>query len=208
MKKLVVLISVFAIISLSCQKNIENTSQACCSKENSPMPPALSGISVCETSVYGLPGKWTDQNNNQAALNNLEGKVQVVAMIFTHCGYACPRTIDNMKAIASRLPANEKDNVGFVLVSFDPERDSPQQLKAYAITKQLDSHWTLLHGSADQIRELSLLLDLQYDQQPDGNFSHSNAITILDKQGIIVKRLEGLTINPAEAATAITTLAN
>src|SRR5690242_3384599 len=204
MKKLVVLMSVFAIISLSCQKNIENTSQVCCAKENSPVAPVLSGS---ETSVYGLPGKWTDQNNNLAPLNSLEGKVQVVAMIFTHCGYACPRTIDNMKAIASRLPANEKDKVGFVLISFDPERDSPQQLKAYAIAKQLDNHWTLLHGSADQIRELSLLLDLQYNQQPDGNFSHSNAITVLDKQGIIVKRLEGLTINPAEVATAITALA-
>lgn len=206
MKKLVVLIPVFAITFLSCQKNIENASQVCCAKENHSIAPDRSGKSIHEASVYDLPGTWTDQNNDQASLESLKGKVQVVAMIFTHCGYACPRTIDNMKAIASRLPANEKDKVGFVLISFDPDRDSPQQLKAYAIAKQLDNHWTLLHGSEDQIRELSLLLDLQYDQQPDGNFSHSNAITVLDKQGVIVKRLEGLTINPAEAATAITAL--
>ncbi len=207
MKKLIVLMSVFAIALLSCQKNMENTSQVCCAKENHSIAPGLAGKSIHEASVYDLPGTWTDQNNNQASLESLNGKVQVVAMIYTHCGYACPRIIDNMKAIASRLPANEKDKVGFVLITFDPERDSPQQLKAYATVKQLDNHWTLLQGSPDQIRELSMLLDLQYAQQPDGNFSHSNAITVLDKQGIIVKRIEGLTINPAEAATAITALA-
>lgn len=125
-------------------------------------------------------------------LQQLSGKVQLVAMIFTHCGYTCPKMVDNMKKIEKELPKNLKDKVAFALITFDTERDTPEQLNQYANLKHLDQSWTLLHGESNQVRILSMLLQLQYNQLPDGKFNHSNIITILDEKGIIAEQLEGL----------------
>jgi hypothetical protein len=42
----------------------------------------------------------------------------------------------------------------------------------------------VLHGSDDAVRTLSVLLNVQYEKDADGNFSHSNLISVLDQQGI------------------------
>jgi protein SCO1/2 len=144
------------------------------------------------TSIYQLPGLWTDQHDRRLELGRLKGKVQVMAMIFTHCGYACPRIVQDMKAIQDSLPDAEKNNVGFVLVSFDTQRDDPAQLQRFAEQQALDGHWILLHGSSRQVRELSMLLDIKYRQTGDNGFTHSNSILILDNQGTVRTSLDGL----------------
>lgn len=143
-------------------------------------------------SLYQLPGKWVSQDNRVISLSALQGKTVVAAMIFTHCGYACPRMVDNMRAIEDHLSGQVKTNTIFLLVSFDTERDTTRQLKSFASVKQLDDHWLLLHGAPDQVRELSMLLNIQYEKLPGGNFNHSNMITILDRRGVIIKQEKGL----------------
>jgi protein SCO1/2 len=164
---------------------------SCCAKDNAKF--ALSSNPQADnSSIYQLAGQWEDQNARPLNLTQLKGKVQLMAMIFTHCGYACPRIVDDMKAIEASIPPSEKDSVGYVLVSFDSQRDDPQQLRRFAVEKQLGEHWTLLHGNPDQVRALSMLLNVKYQKLPDGNFSHSNSIIILDKQGTVRQSLDGL----------------
>jgi protein SCO1/2 len=114
--------------------------------------------------VYQLTGSWTDQHEKQLTLNKLQGHPQIVAMIFTHCAAVCPRVVEEMKAIRDSLPAPVKKEVGAVLVSFDPDRDTPAQLRSYAVQRQLDDHWELLQGSNDQVRELSMVLNVKYQK--------------------------------------------
>jgi protein SCO1/2 len=113
-----------------------------------------------------------------------------------------------MKAIRDSLPANLKNEVGGVLVSFDPERDTPEQLKSYAAQRQLDSHWELLKGSADQVRELSMVLNVRYQKLTGGNFSHTGNIYILDKNGNIVQSVDGLGGNIQSAVSTLNRLAS
>lgn len=189
-----------SVILFSCSKNDlhENKGNADAEKET-----VVQKESIAQNSLYQVSGEWTNQNGKKISLDQLAGKVQVTAMIFTHCGYACPKMVDNMKAIEEKLPNNLKNKVDFLLISFDARNDTSARLKQYASQKQLDNNWTLLHGSAEQIRMMSMLLQIQYSPLQGGGFTHSNAITILDQHGDISDRIEGLDINVGQLVNAI-----
>lgn len=158
-------------------------------------------------SIFNLKDTFLTQDGAAVTLASLAGKPTVVAMIFTNCGYACPRITDDMKGIEDQLKPNEK-GVNFLLVSFDIIRDIPTQLKAYAQEKELDGNWTLLHGSEDATRTVSVLLNVQYQKDADGNFSHSNIISVLDKNGVPRFHKEGLEANHLETIAQIKSLMN
>ena len=130
-------------------------------------------------------------------------------MVFTHCTYACPTLTKDMKAIAAQLKSNgiKEEEIQYALVSFDTERDNPARLTAFAAEMGLDKSWTLLTGKEDAVRQLSVLLNIQYEKAPDGNFSHSNVITVLDKEGRIATQLEGLEAGNTETVAVIQQLA-
>lgn len=186
------MVLMMSLLLMACNRKPATTVLSCCAKDHAvaaavPYDPLSAG-----RSIYQSPEKWTDAHNRPVKLSDLKGKVQVVAMIFTHCGYACPRLVQDIKAIADSLPAAAQREVGFVLVSLDPERDDPAQLERFMLQEGLDDRWELLHGSPDQVRELSMLLNVKYQKLPDGNFAHSNAIFILDKAGDVVQSMDGL----------------
>ncbi|HEX5551989.1 MAG TPA: SCO family protein [Chitinophagaceae bacterium] len=158
-----------------------------------------------ENSLYQIGGTWINQDGNPVKLQKLSGKVQVVAMIFTSCGYACPKIVHNMKEIERQLPASVRKETNFLLISFDSKTDTPERLKQYADQRMLGSNWTLLHGTPDEVRLMSMLLNVQYIPLQGGGFNHSNIITILDETGSIYKRIEGLDISVTQAVKEIET---
>ena len=173
---------------MSCHRKPSLTRISCCPADNAAALTATAPDP--NASVYQLPGTWTDQHNRTRQLKDLKGKTQIVAMIFTHCAYACPRIVQDMKNLGSSLPKVENEPTGFVLVSFDSQRDDPAQLARFAKQEGLDDRWTLLHGSSTQIRELSMLLNVKYQDAGNGNFIHSNSIRILDGDGVIERSIE------------------
>lgn len=155
-------------------------------------------------SVYHAESEWTDQHGRTRALGSLAGRVQVVAMVYTNCAYACPRIMLDMKRIEAELGREYAGEVGFVVVSIDPERDTPEKLAEFAEGSRLDpARWTLLHGSSGDIRELAVLLGVQYRQTAPGEWVHSNLITVLDRDGVIVHRQLGLGTDPTETLDEI-----
>ena len=93
--------------------------------------------------------------------------------------------------------------VNFVLVSFDTKRDNPTRLKLFAHEMGLNTNWILLHGSEETVRTLSVLLHVQYEEDAEGNFSHSNLISVLDKYGVLQYQKEGLEADHSETITTI-----
>lgn len=160
---------------------------------------------TAEGSVYVLGGAWSDQHGGELTLAELAGRPRVVAMVYTHCSFACPRIIAQMKRIEAAFagaPAGESP--GFVLVSIDPERDTPERLATFAESSRLDpGSWTLLNGSDAQILELSVLLGVKYRATGDGEFAHSNVLTVLDAEGAVVERVEGLGAEVGPAVEAL-----
>lgn len=153
-------------------------------------------------SLYAINADFQNQDNETVKLQSLKGKPVVVGMIFTHCGYACPKLTADIQSIESKL-GKHKNDVHYLLVSFDVERDKPERLKAFAKSHGLDNNFTLLHGDEDAVRMLSVLLNVQYEKDADGNFSHSNLISVLDAHGNLVFRKDGLDADHAETIKII-----
>jgi protein SCO1/2 len=151
-------------------------------------------VSIAEStvSIYDLDSNWTNQRNEVVNLRELAGKPRVVCMFFSHCAYACPRITADMQSIEARLSEEQRTAVGFVMVSFDVARDTPDQLATFAATKELPDSWQLLHGGNDETRELAAALGVRYRQEDDGNFAHANIIALLDAHGTIIHQHEGL----------------
>lgn len=169
--------------------------------DGSELPPGA----FTKTSLYQLESIWTTAFEQHMQLGDLHGKTRVVVMHYTSCEYACPILMGQVKTIANALPPGVKNRVGFVTVTFDPERDTPKVLKAFSEKMNLEPpDWTLLHGAPDDVLELAVLFGVKYKKDNQGGFSHSNLITVLNKAGEIVHRHVGLHRPIAETIAAIT----
>jgi len=124
-------------------------------------------------------------------------------MFFASCGYACPLTVTDLLAIQGRVPAELRAKTAFVLVSFDVARDTTAVLAKYRAERALDGQWTLLRGDDNAVRELAALLGVKFKQEADGSFSHSNLVTILNREGEVVHQRVGLKGGLDEAASAL-----
>ncbi len=179
------LVTVFA----ACSQNPDATAKKI--NDSTNVTSAVNTAAIPEESIFQLKDSFQTQDGKLFTLDMLQGKPTVVGMIFTHCTYACPRLTADIEQIAKSLNV-DKDKVNFVLVSFDAARDTSARLKEYANTMHLDKDWTLLHGSEDAVRTLSVLLGVQFEKDANGDFSHSNLISLLDKQGVFEYQKEGL----------------
>jgi len=129
----------------------------------------------------------------KAADAGSEAEKKVVAMFFARCQLARPIIVNDMKRIEAALPAEISAGIGFTLVSFDARRDTPSALAEYRRTRDLPAkRWTLMCGRPDDVLELAALLGVRFEENADGQFAHSNVITILNAQGEIVHQQIGL----------------
>ncbi|KTB73572.1 copper-binding protein [Pseudomonas sp. ICMP 3272] len=73
----------------------------------------------------------SDQNGATVALDDLKGKWTLMFFGYTFCPDICPTTLAQIKQIRTELPEKVVERMRVVLVSVDPDRDTPQQLKQY-----------------------------------------------------------------------------
>ncbi len=173
-----------------------------------PLPPccrpALPAGKPTDKSLYLLDSKWTSDVNREIRLGVLRGRPQIVAMFFTHCEFACPILVSELKAIEAKLAPEVLAKVDFLLVSIDTARDTPAELAAFREKRQLAcERWTLLRGGADDVRELAALLGVNYVEDSRGQFAHSNIITLLNSEGEVAFQHAGLKQDPALLIAAI-----
>jgi protein SCO1 len=146
---------------------------------------------LTDHSVYHLESEWWNQHGETQSLEALAGRVQVVSMVYTHCAYTCPRILTDMKRLQGQI--DDPAGLGFVLVSIDPERDTPDRLRHFAQSTRLEpEQWTLLSGSDGDILEFATLLGIKFRREGESDFAHSNTMLVLDPAGEIVYRQPGL----------------
>lgn len=152
----------------------------------------LPGDALPGLSLYQLEGAWSTASGASQELSALRGAPVLLLLFYGSCDSACPVLVHDLERIAAQLgPASE---VRFALVSFDPERDTPERLAAFASAHRLElPRWTLLHGPEDQVRELAAAVGVRYRPSGDGQFSHTMRIVLLDRSGVPVAHWDGLT---------------
>lgn len=146
-----------------------------------------------DNSIYALSAVWNNAPGDRVQLSSLAGRVQVMAMVYTNCHSTCPLIIAELKRIEASLKDVQRGGVAFVLVSLDPERDTPTQLSAWAASLGLDpAHWTLLSSNESATRELAAALNVRYQAQSNGEFAHTNGLAVLDRRGNLIHQQLGL----------------
>lgn len=159
---------------------------------------------ISETSIFNLTSKWNTEEGNVIELKDLKGKTLVMVMIYTTCKAACPRLVADMRNIEAKIPDKFIDDINFIMVSIDPETDTPKRLKAFAIENFMDDkQWTFLQGEISDVREFANVLAVKYKQISPMDFSHSNFISVFNPEGELVHQQEGLGVDNKETIAKI-----
>lgn len=157
-----------------------------------PVAQSAPRVAASDFSVHDLESPWTDQAGQVRTLRSLAGRPRVMALVYTHCAHTCPAILAEFKRLEASLPT-DANAPGFVLVSLDPARDTPARLAEFAASARLDpARWTLLTADDESVRDLAALLRIRYRPEAHGEYSHANAYLVLDAEGRIVHRQEGL----------------
>jgi protein SCO1 len=142
-------------------------------------------------SVYQLNIKLQDQNGQTLPWSANKGRVRIVTMFYSSCPHTCPLTIESIKLLESHLHALSRERLEVDLISLDPDRDTPEKLKASAKSRNVDElRWHLYRTNAASVRQIAGLLGVQYRQLPDGEFNHSSILVLLDSKGRILAKSE------------------
>ncbi|WP_341836183.1 SCO family protein [Chitinophaga pollutisoli] len=169
-----------------------------CTRRESPAPQDSGG------SIFHLTSEWKTEEGNTIRLKDLQGKTLVMVMIYTTCKASCPRLVADMLAIRQKVPTQLAGKVQYVLVSIDPEHDTPERLKAFAVGKEMDGEeWTFLQGDTESVRAFANVLAVKYKEISPMDFSHSNIISVFNPAGDLVHQMEGLGVNNKATISAI-----
>lgn len=158
------------------------------------------------TSLFHLEQTWTSDAGKPVPLTALAGTPTVIALVYTTCQGACPMIVSDMLRIDAALSEPQKKKVRFVLFSFDPARDTAARLREYRRERGLDERWSLLRATDVDARELAEVLGVKYARLPNGDFQHSNLVSIVDADGVVRKQVEGLGTADQTAVTELVRL--
>jgi protein SCO1/2 len=145
-------------------------------------------------SLYDLKTNWRDTENNKTDVSIAKGSYTIIAMVYTGCAHACPMTISKIKEIEKDFSKDKFTDLKIVLASFDVKNDRPAKLKKYQTERKLNpEQWKFLSSETeDDARKLAVTLGISYKDIGDGDFSHSNLITLLDPNGKILASINSL----------------
>ena len=131
-----------------------------------------------------------DNRNRIVPLRSAVGEKPwtVVALLYTQCTTLCLLTASGESWLQANLRAKGLDaHVGLLTISFDPARDTPEALAAYARrVKAKPGQWTI--ATVASHRDLDRLLDafgIVVLPGEDGELIHNAALFLVDREGRI-----------------------
>ena len=134
---------------------------------------------------YAKDFALSDQNGKTRSIKDFAGKVVVVFFGFTQCPDVCPTSMTDLAGIKKSLGA-DGDKLQGVFISVDPERDTPEILKAYM--GNFDPTFLALRPSAEQLPVVAKDFKIYYKKVEGRTASsysmdHSAGNYIYDTQG-------------------------
>ncbi len=153
--------------------------------------PATTQAPASGESIYLLQTTLVDQDGAKVPLDVYRGHPVIIAMFYGTCPSACPTLTRKIKDIEASLSPEQRAKVRVLMISFDPERDTPAALSALAAKHHLDpARWKLTAATESGAREIAAILGVEYRKTEEGEFSHSAPITLLDGRGVVVTKME------------------
>lgn len=139
------------------------------------------------------PFALVDQDGHVLALESLRGTAVLLDFVYTSCPGPCPIQTSARARVQRDLPEALRPRVHFVSISLDPERDTPDALRAYALARGADlARWSFLTGELAAVDAVLESYGVGRVREPDGKLEHVVVTFLIDPQGVIVKRYFGL----------------
>lgn len=150
-----------------------------------------SGISGLEATRFPAPREiaaFSLVDHNGAPFNNdtLKGGWSFLFFGYTHCPDVCPTTLSVLNSVALQLQ-DIPDNIRFVFITVDPERDTAQQLAGFV--KYFNSDFTGVTGTPENIDKLTRelgILHMKVGADENGSaylVDHTASVLLFDPDG-------------------------
>ena len=139
--------------------------------------------------LIGGPFSLTDQNGRRVSDKDFLGKYMLVFFGYTYCPDVCPTELQVMTEALGQMGA-KGDTIQPIFISFDPERDTPETLKAYV--GNFSPRLIGLTGSADDIAAAAKAYRVYYSKVEKGAandylMDHSTIIYLMGPDGKFIK---------------------
>ncbi|TFG96575.1 MAG: hypothetical protein E4H11_03195 [Myxococcales bacterium] len=143
-----------------------------------------------------------DQAGRPASLSELHGRFVLVDFVYTSCPGPCPILTGVHVEVQRRMPPELRQRIGFVSISLDPERDTPERLRAYAKARGADlASWSFLTGPPVAVDAALRAFGVGKSPGKDGEIDHLVVTFLIGPEGRIERRWVGLD-HPAEEILA------
>ncbi len=132
---------------------------------------------------YGNQLELTDHSGKLRHLEDWRGKAVVVVFGFTHCPDVCPTTLADIAQALKELGADAQ-RVQVLMVSVDPERDTPESLGKYVTA--FDPSFIGLRGDLAATKKVASEFKIYFEKRKTGetySVDHSAQLYVIDPQG-------------------------
>ena len=134
---------------------------------------------------YGSALSLPDASGKTRTMADFSGKVVAVFFGYTQCPDACPTSLSLMADVTKKLGEDGK-RLQVILVSVDPERDTPQLLGQYVAA--FNPAFIALRGTPEQTKAIAKAFNVFYEKRGDiagGKYTmdHTAGIYLLDPKG-------------------------
>lgn len=135
---------------------------------------------------FGRTLALTDHNGRRVSLETFRGKLVVLFFGYTHCPDVCPTTLSDMALAFKLMGPDAVDKVQVLFVSVDPERDTPEILKAYV--PYFHGSFLGLYGTPEQVAVAANEFKVMYRKHVEPGATgylvdHSAGSYVLDGNG-------------------------
>lgn len=154
-----------------------------------------------------------DADGRSTSLKNLQGKVVVLYFIYASCPDVCPLLTEKIAKIQQQINRTPmRDIVEFIAITTDPERDTPEVLRAYGPAHGFDPvNWLFLTSGAGHptaTRELAKAYGLEFTPMDDGSLMHGSVTHVIDQSGNLRARFHGLKFTDINLILYVNALTN
>jgi protein SCO1/2 len=170
----------------------------------------LLGVSACQAETPGRSGAVNsvgtaniggpfiliDETGATVTEAALTGKPHLVYFGFTYCPDICPTALQKMGA-AQELLGAQGDKIGYVLISVDPERDTPESLSQYITAGVFPGGLRGFTGSVKQIEvaknayKVFAQKTLTPESAGEYTVDHSDIMYLMDSKGEFAEYFSG-----------------
>ena len=162
---------------------------AACGAPEAPKPTAGGSVGGCSTRAYdniGGPISMIDQTGKRVTEEDFKGRPTMVYFGFTYCPDVCPGTLVGLKNAYSRLPEGIAPP-RTLLITIDPERDTPEALAAYIDKNAFPNDLVALTGTQEEVQAAADAFIVAYERietpesLSDYTMDHTSLLYLMDE---------------------------